>query len=298
MDKKTIVSVKEAYDDELLKCKGVVCTDIQPKLVNEVSSSSLGITVYVKKKVPRKELCDEDVVPPEVGGVCTDVFECSHYWPSKDLAISLKAKDSAEPTLQGGECIGCDGTLVGYGTLGIAAVFNGVPTVATCAHIISSWSEAPLGENMLTCYSQKPFGKSYRRYRGQSHNVDLGLANINVQEWTYLQEEIQDIGRITGYASPRLGDLVTKYGATTKKTSGVISSVDVTFVEGDPIYGWPDVTLHHQFRIEGAWALPGDSGSVVVNQERRVVGMVVGGNAGQFTICNRAEDLMKLFNPW
>ena len=56
--------------------------------------------------------------------------------------------------------------------------------------------------------------------------------------------------------------LVSKYGAKTRKMTGVICGVDVTFLEGDPFDGCPYITARSQFQVDESCTRPGDSGSI------------------------------------
>ena len=78
MDREAIQAIrkKNHLDDKLLKCKGAVGVDVEHKRVKGQKTDTLGITVYVKEKLDRKELSADEAVPEMIEGIPTDVVEC------------------------------------------------------------------------------------------------------------------------------------------------------------------------------------------------------------------------------
>ena len=74
------IRVEKDLDSKLLKYKGAIGVDVDYKQVKGQKTDKLGITVYVKKKLPQGELSVEDVIPAEIEGVPTDVVECPNVW--------------------------------------------------------------------------------------------------------------------------------------------------------------------------------------------------------------------------
>jgi hypothetical protein len=95
---------------------------------------------------------------------------------------------------------------------------------------------------------------------------------------------------LRGSRSARLGDRIWKSGRTTELTNGTITGINATVTIGDGAGG----TLGRfvdQLIIAPAISRPGDSGSVIVDSEDRVVGLLFAGSSAQ-TIANRIEHVL------
>jgi hypothetical protein len=98
-----------------------------------------------------------------------------------------------------------------------------------------------------------------------------------------LDPNILDIGTPpTGIADPKLGLQVYKSGRTTALTSGVISQVDVTV---NVQYGDRTARYANQVMIT-PFTQRGDSGALVLDEQRRAVGLIFSGS-----------DLISVANP-
>src|SRR5689334_6904400 len=65
--------VKQRIEDELLARPGVMGVDINEKVTDGQPTGQLSIVVYVKEKKPEDELSGDEVIPPEIDGIPTDV---------------------------------------------------------------------------------------------------------------------------------------------------------------------------------------------------------------------------------
>jgi hypothetical protein len=93
--------------------------------------------------------------------------------------------------------------------------------------------------------------------------------------------DILNIGVPIGAGSATLGTALQKTGRTTGYTTGQITQIDVT-VSVD--YGGPIATFRNQL-MAGAMSQGGDSGSAVLDMNKRVVGLLFAGSAST-TIMN------------
>jgi len=75
MNNDKIRKVKEKYTGELLRKTNVVGVAIGYKEKGGQKTEIPSLVVMVRKKVPLSELRQQDVVPPEIEGVVTDVRE-------------------------------------------------------------------------------------------------------------------------------------------------------------------------------------------------------------------------------
>ena len=115
--------------------------------------------------------------------------------------------------------------------------------------------------------------------------VDAAIAKpINDQ---YVSNEILEIGTIQGTTSGELGMAVKKSGRTTELTSGTIEQVDVTV---NVQYGAGRVARFTDQLMAGAMSQGGDSGSTVLDEQNRLVGLLFAGSDNS-TIINRIEHV-------
>jgi len=120
--------------------------------------------------------------------------------------------------------------------------------------------------------------------------VDAAVITLDAgKAW---EPTIRDIGNVAGPATAIVGEPVRKRGRTTELTFGGIASTDFTAsINYGGVIGMR--TLKHQLRINTdmtkspRFSDHGDSGSMVVNASRHVVGLLfAGSNDGSMTFAN------------
>ena len=303
MDREAIQGIRTAkrLDDKLLECKGVVGVDVDYKQVKGQKTDAFSITVFVKKKIAKEELSVDEAVPAEIEGIPTDVVECSNVWPSQeslelraDVQVTMKQEKTA--VLQGGLSISNQYDLGSYGTLGIILYSQSKPTALSCAHVMVYPPPQP-GQGVI-----EPGGPQGGTHPADSignvsvadygpHNVDAALVPIDGRASSVAT--VLNIGKVNGFGMAFVGQQLKKMGVRTGFTQGVVSSTTYTSRSTSPL---GTITLYNQIRIDGQFALPGDSGAAVIDNNNYMVGMVQSGNASHpyFTVCNTSADLQKI----
>jgi len=102
-----------------------------------------------------------------------------------------------------------------------------------------------------------------------------------------VSDEILDIGLIQGHTRGELGMGVKKSGRTTAFTQGEILQVDVT---ANVQYGPGRTARFTDQLLAGPMSQGGDSGSAVLNNDNRLVGLLFAGSDNS-TIINRIEHV-------
>jgi len=304
--------VKESVEDELIARPGVVAVDIAEKETDGKKTGELSIVVFVEEKKPKSRLGKGAVIPAEIDGVKTDVQELVI-----ELQPAFKQVDETEllvdpanyPTLAGGISIGprrsvflsppdvpAPGSYVFVGTLG--AMVRDRATGATMAltnfHVAcvnNTWS---VGDRMVQpslVDGGAPTGEFGSLTRAVlSENIDGAVITVDTSEpWT---ATVTGIGDVAGSTAATVGMAVQKRGRTTEHTFGTVASTDFTVTVD---YG-SDVgprTLRHQIRIDTdtsrnpRFSDSGDSGSVILDGSRNVVGLLfAGATDGSMTFAN------------
>ncbi|MDH3521582.1 MAG: S1 family peptidase [Myxococcales bacterium] len=103
-----------------------------------------------------------------------------------------------------------------------------------------------------------------------------------------VSDEILEIGSIVDLASAELGMGIQKSGRTTALTRGEILQVDVT---ADVEYGGGRVARFADQLLAGPMSQGGDSGSAVLDDYGRLVGLLFAGSENT-TVINRIENVL------
>ena len=115
--------------------------------------------------------------------------------------------------------------------------------------------------------------------------VDAALALPLDPE--FVSPEILELGTIQGFAEGQLGMRVKKSGRTTGLTVDEITQIDATVIVR---YGEKTATFTDQL-IAGPMSQGGDSGSVVLDDDNNVVGLLFAGSSNT-TVFNRIQNVV------
>ena len=306
---KEIRPIKEVSEADILKRPGVTGVDIGYKYVGGKKTDELSIRVFVeeKKDVPKKERID-----PTIEGIKTDVIRRKfvlHPLSIKVTDLEIKADRGRYNPLKGGISIGPCRVINGYvfvGTLGAIVKDNdsGDTKLLSNFHVMCVDDKWKKGDKMaqpgLVDGGECPYdivGELQRASLGEE--VDCAIATPTTREITC---EIVDIGEVTGISKASESMSVRKRGRTTKLTYGIVDTVDLT-VKIDYGDGLGEVTLKKQIGIEvdstksSQFGNSGDSGSVVINDEREVVGLYFAGTEdGTHGVANPIQAVLDALN--
>lgn len=309
--------VKERIEDELLARPGVVAVDINEKVSGGRPTGELSIVVVVEQKRPTEDVPPDELVPAEVDGIPTDVQEGTiELQPAARLVrVEPQIDASRYDTLIGG--IGMSplravyyeppdvpepGYYISVGTLG-AIVADRTSRAALgltnfhVAAVDASWS---VGDVMVQPGrvdgggAGDRFGTLARAVL--TENTDGAVIAIDPDRpWS---AEILEIGAVAGQGLAAVGLAVQKRGRTTERTTGRVTSTDATVsVDYKDGLGWR--TLRRQIAVvpdpPGAprFSDSGDSGSVVLDMDHNVVGLLFAGRTdGSVTYVNPIQAVL------
>jgi hypothetical protein len=123
------------------------------------------------------------------------------------------------------------------------------------------------------------------RASAQENLVDAAIARpLNDQD---VKNEILEIGVLNGVAQGGLGMAIKKSGRTTALTTGEIQQLDVTV---NVQYGEGQTAVFTDQLLAGAMSQGGDSGSAVLDNSNKLVGLLFAGS-DTTTIINRIENV-------
>jgi hypothetical protein len=108
----------------------------------------------------------------------------------------------------------------------------------------------------------------------------------------YVKNEILNIGTVAGVAEGTLGMNIKKSGRTTGLTNDTITQIDVT---SRVSYGNNKVAVFVDQLLAGPMSQGGDSGSAVLNNDNKLVGLLFAGS-NTTTVLNRIQNVFQALN--
>lgn len=315
--------------DRLLGLQNVVGLGIGYKEVGTENTGEPAYIVYVEKKMPADNLMRGHKVPQKIGGLNTDVVEIGvvralgirtsrerpaqpgvsvgHYRSTagtfgavvKDKqtgdmmllsnnhvlangsSIQEARAKTGDPILQPGPYDGGTlkdriGTLLRYVPLEKSIARSDCPVASSVARG---------GNFMLNLVKRDYEIRFYKRFSAEN-TVDCALAKLDSTD--LVDPSILEIGDITGVSEAKPGQKVQKSGRTTGLTNGSIKSVGTVLqveMDKDEKVWFSDQVVTELI------SQPGDSGSLILDQERRAVGLLFAGSE-KLTIFNRISNVM------
>jgi hypothetical protein len=313
--------VLRAARNELLARPNVVATGVGFKVSDGVRTDEVSIVCSVTHKVPRSELRAHELVPESLNGIRTDVVATGPF-------RTLAARSERYRPAPGGASIGHRD--ITAGTLGCLVYRDGEPFILSNNHVLANENRAQLGDPILqpgpydggrlpadaigvladyvavrmaeeesTCAFARGSSAmlnwiarllgSDARLRAVSTAMAENLVDCALAaplDVTYVSDKILELGSIEGIARAELGTAVVKSGRTTEVTRGEIVQVDVT---ADVNFGDKVARFSDQL-MAGPMSEGGDSGSVVLDDRNRIVGLLFAGSEST-TLFNQIENV-------
>lgn len=267
------------------------------KVIGGKDTGVLCLKVFVKQKIDKSLLQKDETIPKFYNGIMTDVYESGE--------ILAHANTGKIRPAEGGYSIGVAGsTTVGtFGCLVSTGAGTGLKTyVLSNNHVIALVNTAAIGSLILQP-GQGDGGANpgdgianLSNYitinftAGSTNTVDCAIAEVT--NMSLVTSQIAQIGNITGIASALINGFVQKSGRTTGYTTGSIIGVNATT---DVNYGTSHGTATFVNQIVAtSMSSGGDSGSIVLDNQNRVIGLLFAGSTS-VTIMNDIRDDLKAF---
>ena len=326
MDLEEARRVKAKYVSDLLGKRNAVACGVGYKEVDGVRTDELCVIVSVAQKLPRAELTPGDLVPQVLEGVRTDVQETG-------VLRALQARTDKWRPAPGGVSIGH--VDITAGTLGCLVTRGDQVFILSNNHVLANSNQGQPGDPILqpgphdggtmedqiaTLEEFVPinFGVdlpdcpiatgaaavfsglagvvgSRHRLQAFQENPDLNLVDAAIARplsADLVEKRILEIGEPQGIGEGTLSLPVRKSGRTTGLTSDEITQVDAT---AQVSYGAGSVATFTDQLIAGPMSSGGDSGSVVLDEDGRVVGLLFAGSEST-TVINRIQNVMAALN--
>lgn len=280
---------------------GIQGMGIGEKICNGEATKEIVLRVYVDKKRPKSKL--KNAVPskvsvPEIGACNTDVLEIGK--------VEVETFTSRQRPAQPGVGVGHFGITVGtFGCLVKKRGTKGPIYILSNSHVLAKSGTGSIGDeiiqpgrrdggsrpadNLAKLEQWIPFQFSASGY---PNLVDAAIAKVRKRS---VRPEIRIIGRApVGVSNAiRRGMRVQKVGRTTDYTTGVVTDINYRLFLRYPKPGGSvgRVGLKDQILCT-RYTAGGDSGSAVLNNNGRVVGLHFAGSPST-SIFNRIKNVFQ-----
>jgi len=311
---------------ELLKKKNVILIYTGKKVVGGVETERISIRVGVTEKLPLTQLKTKDIVPKKITQlpffwrrIETDVFQTTKI---DALAVDRKSKFRPMP---GGVSIGHPD--ITAGSSGPPVKKNAILHILSNKHVLAP-EGASLGDqtwqpgkydggteadtishlaafvpiNFIdesTCPIANVIVRGFNFLAGlfkrNTRLPDAVSSTINKVDCAIsrplfdedISQEILEIGIPAGFGEVKVGDKVKKSGRTTGLTQGDVIATDGA---ANVNYGERIAMFDDQI-ITSAMSEGGDSGSAVLNEQNKTVGLLFAGSSS-LTIVNKISNII------
>ena len=267
--------IKERYEKYLMGIEGVTGVGI----------ANQHIAVLVEKVTPELKA----VLPRTLDGVPVKIIEVGR------VRLFLDTTDKWRPA-PGGVSLGHP--KVTAGTFACLVTRGSEIFGLSNNHVIAlNWGFLRIGERGDPTLQPGPYdGGTEEDAIGELYDwvpVEFGKLNkvdcaIFKPYKDMVRPEILEVGIPTGSGLPRVGMKVKKSGRSCHLAYGKIRAIDVTI----NVLGFGLCTFKEQFIVKNPFGIPGDSGSAVLDDENRVVGLLFAGSS-YCTVCNYAVNVEK-----
>lgn len=322
--------VKEAHTFDLLRKRNVVGVGLGYKISQGINTGELGLVVSVTRKIPVSALTTEDMVPEALSGVKTDVVETGvlRAFPQEAEPLDLGPRDRWRPIVPPGVSVGH--YQITAGTFGCLVRRGEELFILSNNHVLANANEcedwdpilqpgpadgggpedriARLADYVPIAFETEPSDCPAADFSvkllnaiagalGSRHQLEAvkRVAGVNRVDAALAKplspntvaKEILEIGAPTGVEAASLGTEVQKSGRTTGYTQGTITQIDAT-VRID--YYGPKALFTGQL-IASPMSQGGDSGSAILDMDRKVVGLLFAGSEAA-TIINPIDEVL------
>ncbi len=330
MNNQIMAQAREIYRQvlpDLFKRQNVVACGLGYKNAEGQPTNELSLIVSVTQKLPLDQLLPQDVIPKSLEGLLTDVVETGRI----RAQIPENPRGRFRPAQPG---ISIGHRDITAGTFGLLVQRDGAPFILSNNHVLADSNAGRIGDPIyqpgpadggraidriatLSEFAPLDFGDKpsqcriadsvaallnfIARLTGSSHRLQSvqQTSGVNTMDAALARPDTPDLvipailglGLPVGVNTPTLGMQVQKMGRTTSLTSGYITQIDVT-VSVD--YAGRTAFFADQI-ITSSMSSPGDSGSGILDMDRRAVGLLFAGSTS-VTIFTPIQRILDYFN--
>ena len=276
---------------------------VGPKKSGDGSKSDHCLVFFVRKKLAKQRLGQLVKIPARLLIETSDLEVETDVQPWGRPPVAHLA-----PGIQIGDSSGNAGTM----TLAVKDAATGAPLILSCSHVLAMGGDGAkqgdIVESPVVAISElgaNVVGRLSRFMildRNGDNSVDAAVATaeagVEISNRIPGAGAISEIRDLNQESADSLDSLpLRKFGAVTNQTDGEMGNLHISAslvfheLSGDPTLDFVDLA---ELSCESK---PGDSGSPVVDEQLRIVGMLIGGKAdgtSLFTHIQPVFDLLKI----
>jgi hypothetical protein len=288
-----IKRIKREHEDRLLRKANTVSVGVGFKRRGGSFTNEMAIVVGVTKKKPADQLDPDDLVPPTIEGIQTDVIQTGGYRKQVVVPSANYVTERFRPAPAG---VSCGHFRITAGTLGLwvgRVNDRGGLYILSNNHVLADENKASPGDII---YQPGPYDGGTMsdaiarltayvplRFDGSANTADCAIAKVENPD---LADQIVKglppvAGLFNGEVDVNLD--VQKMGRTTGLTSGFVAQTDLTVRVG---YNSGVATFRDQISVwPGGFSAPGDSGSSVWTKDMELIGLLFAGSDVDTVVC-------------
>lgn len=254
--------------------------------------------IYVRVKRPRLDLHSSELIPAQIGGLPTDVLTYAPVSPASGHGPGLGS---------GSKIANARGV---PGTLGciVRTVPDSQPAILSNWHVLfghgspehsTVWAvDDSAGTRRFLAIGKTLYGKLGTVQLGsKAYYVDCAVGSCSISDdWSSRRSAPPLV--ISGHDTVQPGSPVTKVGAATGVTAGIVVDTgysDVAWTEGRH-YAAPHQLLVKPIDGLAAFSAAGDSGAIIVNAAGKAIGLLWGTNSRGEGIASPIEPVLYTLN--
>jgi hypothetical protein len=319
------------HHKRLFGLDNVVGIGLGYKIIQGRSTNKPAIIVLVEKKLPEGKLEKRNIVPKTLGEVATDVIEVGeikllalrtekarparpgmsigHYKVTAGTFGALvRDERTGEPLILSNNHVLANATdgHDGKSAIGDAILQPGSYDGGTEADVIAYLERyVPITKsasepqcrvakgvesilNLILKILRPDYKINFIKSETSQNLIDAAVAKPVKSD--YIEADIYELGRTNAIKEPQIGMTVKKSGRTSGITSSQVKALDVML---KVMLGPSEEAVFYEQVLTGPMAQPGDSGSLVVDGNINVVGLLFAGS-DQATIINPISNVLKL----
>lgn len=330
VDVQAVSLLRQKTQKEMLKKANVIGVGVGPKETEGKTSDELSLKVLVKEKVSISALSSKDLIPKQMGGINTDVVRVGsvyafqnpqgrhrpampgvsigHYAITagtfgavvRDASTNKRLILSNNHVLANSNNAGKGDTILQPGRAdGGKDPQDRIADLERFVKIV--WKgggddddKCPIAaffESLLNALAAM-VGSSTRLKQVKTSGFNLVDAAVaKPVNDDIIEDAIMKIGTVSGTVDAAVGMKVRKSGRTTGYTEGIINTLDATIEVG---YG-SNVAVFEQQILTNDMSDPGDSGSLIVSEDNRAVGLLFAGSSS-VTVINPIAAVLSALN--
>jgi len=315
---KALEEIQDERQDELLELQNVVGVGLGNKVTGDHDTEKPCLTVFVSQKLNVDQLHSADRVPRTISKLPTDVQEIGEVFAGQEAApaeeptgmevpleVGAEALRARIRPVEGGYSVGNFRITAGTYATAVRDLGAAIPRryyVLSNNHVLANSNAARIGDPILqpgpadggtrgdviarlSRFVPIRFGSGLVNY------VDAAIAE---GPFHVLDREIYWIGYVKGVVKGipgvTVGTRVQKSGRTTNYTTGRVRAINATI---NVNYGGSRVARFVRQILTTNMSAPGDSGSLLLDMDRRAVGLLFAGSSS-VTVHNPISYVQRL----